>query len=172
MMTGRRVAECAIETMRMAGVRGFVLDRLQVAEECDGFDGGNACLCHARLAVLPLFSPGEIRAESSVRESIMHFLHAIYSDNVLSHWSIKSACELVSCLSPYTREKMSRGCLSIVQSTCLVNVSHVQRFMRKRRASVPSSRRTDVAAVRSSAVQGCYQLFVDDSSTRRSPYLD
>jgi hypothetical protein len=76
-MTGRRVAECAIETMRMAGVRGFVLDRLQVAEECDGFDGGNACLCHARLAVLPLFSPGEIRAESSVRESIMHFLHTI-----------------------------------------------------------------------------------------------
>jgi hypothetical protein len=66
--TARRVAECAIETMRMTDVPGFVLDGLQVAGECDWFDGGNACLCHGRLAVLPLFSPGEIRAGSlSVR---------------------------------------------------------------------------------------------------------
>jgi hypothetical protein len=81
-VTGRRVAECAIETMRMADVRGFVLDRLQVAGECDGFDGGKARLCHARLAVLPLFSPGEIRARSlSLRVCCIN--HALSSHHLV-----------------------------------------------------------------------------------------
>jgi hypothetical protein len=78
MSTARRVAECTIETKRLVDVRGFVLDRLQAAGECDGFDGGNARLCHARLAVLPLFSPGEIRA-GSLTESLLNQSYTLFT---------------------------------------------------------------------------------------------
>jgi hypothetical protein len=92
--------------MRMADVRGFVLDRLQVAGECDGFDGGNARLCHARLAVLPLFSPGEIRADF-LTESLLNQSYTFFtpssSNNVPTHSSIKSAYELVSFLILYVQ---------------------------------------------------------------------